>query len=43
LYDVLVKQRTEAVCIAAVKKNKEALEYVPEKLQAKVKAALGIK
>jgi len=34
------KLMTEAICIAAVKQDADALELVPKKLRAKVKAAL---
>ena len=32
---------TEAICIAAVKKDADALEPVPKKLQAKIKTSLN--
>jgi hypothetical protein len=34
--------RTEELCIAAVKQNAAALEFVPDSLQTAVKAAAGI-
>ena len=40
LWRISEKQRTEAVCIAAVQKDEFMLQYVPKKLQSKVKAAL---
>jgi len=40
LWRIPDKLRTEAVCIAAVKQDAGELQYVPKKLQSKVKAAL---
>jgi len=41
LWRIHEKERTEAVCIAAVQKDESMLQYVPKKLQSKVKAALN--
>jgi hypothetical protein len=40
LSEIPKKLRTEAVCIAAVKQDPNAIQYVPEKLDSKVEAAL---
>jgi len=34
-------QKTEAVCLDAVRQNGWVLQYVPESLKPKIKAALG--